>query len=62
MKRPPVLLAVDEDRDALDDVETQLVKRYATTIGSSPAAILFDRLREGDLGVGVLVHHVRHET
>ena len=25
----PVLLAVDEDRDALADVETQLVRRYA---------------------------------
>jgi thioredoxin reductase (NADPH) len=25
----PVLLAVDDDRDALDDVETQLVQRYA---------------------------------
>ena len=25
----PVLLAVDEDRDALNDVETQLVRRYA---------------------------------
>ena len=27
--RLPVLLAVDDDRDALDDVETQLVQRYA---------------------------------
>jgi thioredoxin reductase (NADPH) len=27
--RLPVLLAVDDDRDALDDVETQLVRRYA---------------------------------
>lgn len=27
--RRPVLLAVDEDRDALADVETQLVRRYA---------------------------------
>jgi len=25
----PVLLAVDDDRDALDDVETQLARRYA---------------------------------
>src|SRR6476660_1550091 len=27
--RLPVLLAVDDDRDALDDVETQLARRYA---------------------------------
>ena len=29
MMQSPVLLAVDEDRDALADVETQLVRRYA---------------------------------
>jgi thioredoxin reductase (NADPH) len=28
--RQPVLLAVDQDRGALDDVETQLVRRYAS--------------------------------
>lgn len=42
--RRPVLLAVDEDRDALDGVRTQLVKRYAhdyriVSLGDSDEAL-----------------------
>jgi thioredoxin reductase (NADPH) len=42
--RLPVVLAVDEDRDALDDVQTQLVQRYAhdyriESIGDSDEAL-----------------------
>ncbi len=42
--RPPVLLAVDEDLDALDDVKNQLVQRYAhdyriESVGDSDEAL-----------------------
>ena len=41
--RLPVLLAVDEDRDALDDVKNQLVQRYAHDYRIESAAIRMRR-------------------